>query len=275
MPPADRGAITNAIWLCSNCHKMIDDDEIRFPAGLLFEWQRNHAQRIAEQIGKAGAELRLRYEKRHLEEFGRLSYLAERLIVEKDDLWEYRLTGETLRFEMAPILRRWEALKSGLYINTTNRVSNREFFLWISDRMKEAEKIGAAFTQLMNHEFKRAWGDPGVPGDDIQIVSTCRFFAEMCLSALKWEEQVRFVCAQDVFDDVIELLKGVMGGIIDEAAKVPKFMAETFGSHTSSGTYSLNLELSLPEGWFDQISAALDRATGQVMAEIEAGEVFH
>lgn len=83
MTSAERSAITNAIWLCSNCHKLVDDDPLRYPAGLMFEWQRAHESRIAEQVGKAAAEIRHRYERRHLEEFGRLSYLAERIILEK------------------------------------------------------------------------------------------------------------------------------------------------------------------------------------------------
>lgn len=127
MESIDRSAITNAIWLCGNCHKMVDDDEVRYPAGLLFEWQRSHEQRIAEQVGKAGAEIRQRYEARHLEEFGRLSYLAERLIIEKGDIWEYQLTAEVLRFETVPVIRRWEALKRGLYMKPTIRVPLRDF----------------------------------------------------------------------------------------------------------------------------------------------------
>jgi hypothetical protein len=106
MASVDRSAITNAIWLCGNCHKLVDDDPAKYPAGLLFEWQKEHERRIAEQVGKVAAEVRQRYEKRHLEEFGRLSYLAERLIVEKGEYWEYLLTAEVLRYEIAPVIRR-------------------------------------------------------------------------------------------------------------------------------------------------------------------------
>lgn len=50
MASADRSWISNAIWLCGNCHKLIDDDPTRYPAGLLFEWQSDHELRIAEQV---------------------------------------------------------------------------------------------------------------------------------------------------------------------------------------------------------------------------------
>ncbi len=106
MTSVDRADITNAIWLCGNCHKLIDRDVARYRTGLLFEWQKEHERMISEQIGKAGAELRSRYQSRHLEALGKLSYLAERIVIEKGDHWEYRLTAEGLRYEMAPMGRR-------------------------------------------------------------------------------------------------------------------------------------------------------------------------
>lgn len=125
MTSTDRSAITNAIWLCSNCHKLVDDDPIKYPVGLLFEWQKEHERRMAEQVGKVAAEIRQRYEKRYLEEFGRLSYLSERLITEKNKYWEYLLTAEVLRYETAPIIQRWNALQRGLYVKPFVRVKKK------------------------------------------------------------------------------------------------------------------------------------------------------
>lgn len=127
----------------------------------------------------------------------------------------------------------------------------------------------------MNHAFARAWGEPGIPGDDMEIVSTCRLFAEMCSSALAWEEQVRFVTTDEAFRQVASLLPGVVGGMIDEAAKVPKFMADSFARQPVPGTYALSLELKLPDGWAEQIGEAMERAMEEVIAGIEAGEISY
>lgn len=275
MAPAGRASITNAIWLCGNCHKLVDDDEIRYPAGLLFEWQRDHARYISERVGKAGAASRLRYESRHLEELGKLSYLAERLILEKDDQWEYRLAAEVLRFEMAPVLRRWDALKREIYMKPRDRVAVRDIPAWLSDRMNEAQKISRAFYGLLNHEFERAWGKPGVPGDDALIVGTCRLFTEVCASALAWEEQVRFVSTHEEYEPVIDLLRGVVGRVIDEAAKVPEFLAGLFSGGQASGQHTLNLVLTLPDDWSDQVTAATAKAVAGILAGIEAGEISY
>lgn len=269
MTSAARSAISNAIWLCSNCHTTIDGDELRYPAGLLFEWQRAHEQWVAEQVGKAGAELRRRYEDRHLEEFGKLSYLAERLILEKGDLWEYRLTSEALRFEMAPILRRWDALRRGLYIRPHTRISREECVSFIQTKFPEILAISGALSDLINVEFARSWGEPGVAGDERAIVDTCRLFAEMCQSALTWEESVRFVSVPEYFEEVFDILRGSAGLMIEKAAEVPAFFASTFDQEVVQGKYVLDIELALPEGWSEKFSDALSRATDAYIADVQ------
>jgi hypothetical protein len=259
MSSAARSEITNAIWLCGNCHKLVDDDALKYPAGLLFEWQKEHERVIAAAVGKAGAEARGRYERRHLEEFGKLSYLAERIITEKGDCWEYLLTSEVLRFEMKYVLQRWGALKRGLYTKPHVAIGKLESLDWLLNRSAEIQGISAAFSELMNVEFARSWGEPGVAGDDLEIVTTCRLFAEMCMSALAWEESVRFVRVPEAFSEVQQLHVGVAGMLIDESAKVPAFLTEMLAGELK-GTYSLSLTLSLPDGWADEVGAALEKA---------------
>lgn len=259
MTSVDRSSITNAIWLCGNCHKLIDDDPVKYPSGLLFEWQRAHEQFIAEKVGKASARIRKKFEDRHLEEFGRLSYLSERLILEKGDLWEYRLTAEVLRFEMEPVLHRWNSFKRKLYTLPSSRVTKEDFFPWIGIKLEEIVNISYAFSELINKEFAIAWGEPGVPGKDTAIVATARLYSEMCQSALTWEESIRFSFLDEIFEELQGLLIGAAGKIIDEAAKLPVFLAETVSTNPVEGIFQLNLVLSLPEGWNDKVNAALER----------------
>lgn len=259
MTSVERSSISNAIWLCGNCHKLIDDDPARYPSGLLFEWQRAHEQVIAERVGKTSALIRKKFENRHLEEFGRLSYLAERLIIEKGDLWEYHLTAEVLRFEMEPVLNRWNALKKELYTLSSTRVTKEDFFPWFSLKMKEIRNIAHSFSEITNKEFSIAWGAPGVPGKDTAIVATARLYSEMCKNALKWEESIRFAFLDDIFEELQNLLIGTAGRIIDEAAKLPAFFAETLGTNPVEGSFKLSLVLDLSEGWSDKVDAALER----------------
>lgn len=264
MSPAVRSDITNAIWLCGNCHKLIDNDPIKYPSGLLFEWQREHEKVIAEHIGKASAAIRHRYERRHLEEFGKLSYLSERIIIEKGDLWEYHLTLEVLRFEMREIVQRWSALKRGLYVRPSERIDKQVNLLWIADRMAEAQNIAHALGELMNVEFARAWGEPGVAGNEADIIRTCRLFAEACGSALTWEETVRFATVDEIFQDLRDLFIGIVGAMIDESLKVQEFLAEMLSGEPPSGVHRLTITFELPDGWNDLIEAAMDKAADEM-----------
>ena len=260
MASSDRSAITNAIWLCGNCHKRIDDDPSRYPPGLLFEWQREHERQISEQIGKTAAEVRHRYEKRHLEEFGRLSYLAERLIIEKDAYWEYLLTAEVLRFEIAPTAQRWDALKRGLYTKPIQRIDREDSFSWLSDKSQEILLIVAAFSNLTNFELARTWGEPGVVGSDVDIVSACRLYGEVCSNTLLWEESVRFTRVDDDFSEVRDLFIGVAGEIIEQTVKIPRLLTEVITPKPTSGTYNLELTIALPAEWEKRVAAAMKRA---------------
>jgi hypothetical protein len=259
MLSADRGAIANAIWLCGNCHKIIDDDPNRFPAGLLFEWVKDHERKIGELVGKAGVELRLRYERRHLEDFGRLSYLSERIVTEKADAWEYRLTAEVLRFEMEPTIRRWRALKNGLYMRSVTYVAEDETLNWVRLKFDELGKIIRAFDHIANNEFAKAWGEPGTPGYDIEIVDTCRLFSEMCDSSLRWEEDVRFAKLATHHESIRDCLKGMVGMLIDEAAKFPEFISRVLNDEDRSGKQVLSLKLDFPAGSIDRLNREIGR----------------
>ena len=55
----NRSDIANGIWLCRNCHGMIDRDATRYPAPLLFSWRRGHETENATRLGKSNTKLLL------------------------------------------------------------------------------------------------------------------------------------------------------------------------------------------------------------------------
>ncbi len=56
MTPEERSHATNAIWLCRNCGKMVDNDEYRFPCELLQEWKAEAEDEALSEIGKTDGE---------------------------------------------------------------------------------------------------------------------------------------------------------------------------------------------------------------------------
>jgi hypothetical protein len=51
-----RAEITNGIWLCQNCAKLVDNDPVRFSTELLQEWKSTAEQEALERVGKTGPE---------------------------------------------------------------------------------------------------------------------------------------------------------------------------------------------------------------------------
>lgn len=94
----------------------------------------------------------------------------------------------------------------------------------------------------------------------MKIVNTCRLYGEICSATLAWEESVRFTKVDEAFSEVRDLCIGVAGGIIEQASRIPRFIAGALAVENPSGTHSLSLTIELPEGWKTRIGAALQRA---------------
>jgi hypothetical protein len=54
LTPAERRDVANGLWLCQKCAKLIDNDEVRHPKELLFEWRRKaeEAARVELETGR-------------------------------------------------------------------------------------------------------------------------------------------------------------------------------------------------------------------------------
>lgn len=59
---AQRKASKNAIWLCQDCAKLIDNDEARFPTDLLIQWKEEAERRALQEINATQARGRRRVE---------------------------------------------------------------------------------------------------------------------------------------------------------------------------------------------------------------------
>lgn len=260
MTSSERSDATNAIWLCRNCHKLVDADQNRFPHELLFEWRRAHDETILSMVGKAGAALRHKAAERQLAGFKDESYLAQQIVLDKPYAWEYRLTTELLRSKLHATLSRWQSLSRGLYTKPVVRIASDDVMDWWADRIHEMGEITPALSSIINEEFQASWGDPGSPGDQQAILRVCDLFAENCAAILHWEERVRFARLPDPFVSFQQLLVGVGGHLLDQVTRIPTEMSRIFsGPEKPEGTFTISIEISVPDGWNDRCQAEFDR----------------
>lgn len=56
MSPEQRGAITNGIWLCQVCAKLVDSDEHRYEVGILQKWKIDAENEAISNLQNAGGQ---------------------------------------------------------------------------------------------------------------------------------------------------------------------------------------------------------------------------
>jgi hypothetical protein len=264
MVDASRSAITNGIWLCRNCHKIVDADAAQFPAELLFEWRREHEQTVLEGLGKAGALLRQKVMAKRLAGFEGCSYLAQQIVIDRPDLWEYRLTAELLHSKLEPIKRRYEALEKGLYALSIRTIGVDDYIAWQGAQLSTLVGQVGAIGGLVNGELQESWGPPGQPGSESEILRMCSLIVEACQRLLEWEESVRFVEPPDAFSEVQALLVGIAGVCIHKVFEIPTWLMGPLSEENPSGTYEFTLVFDLPDQWVENCRRALKRAVAKL-----------
>lgn len=86
---ADRKHATNAIWLCQNCAKLVDNDEKAFPSTLLIDWKNDAEKEILLALGKTAGSVDSKSANLSTEELELLSaakHKGEILVIEVDEL---------------------------------------------------------------------------------------------------------------------------------------------------------------------------------------------
>ncbi|MGX1747421.1 MULTISPECIES: hypothetical protein [unclassified Brevundimonas] len=209
---------------------------------------------------------RERFRGRLLEPFAKASYLAQQIILDRPDYWEYKLTAELLRALAEPVLVRWRHLDRGLYTRPSQIISEDAFIQWHSAHFAEMGRFSTAFGGLINEVFADAWGEPGVSGSDLKILRACELFADLCEQLILWEEKVRFAVVPTAFEEVRELMVGIGGRFLTQLERVPTMLSNLFSGVPKTGIHSLSLELDLPTGWVERHAAALKRAERALQA---------
>ena len=256
--------ITNGLWLCRNCHKLIDNDAQRFPADLLFVWRRQHEAAILARLGRPGDQLREAISKERLRKFDGISYLAQQIILDRPRLWEYKLATEIFRSEFVPVHTRWQQLQRGLYVRKAVIVPLSEVSDWLSAKLKDASGAIAAVSPLLK-ELMDAFGLPGTSGDDEAIVNMSRLIIAAARNMLEWEEDMRFTHVPTEFHDALAALQGFTGRQIEELLRIPNELAGIVAEENPFGTRTISLVFSIPEEATKAFSLAMDRAADRIL----------
>jgi hypothetical protein len=260
---AELSDITNGIWLCRNCHKLVDNDSLRFPAELLFEWRRQHELAILQRVGRPGDKLREKIQAEHLRFFEDTSHLAQQIVLDRPRFWEFKLTAELLRSELLPIYQRWQQLKQGMYVRKSMIIPADQLPPWLSAKFNDVSRIIKSALPLLE-ELNKAFGPPSQPGNDIDILTICRLIVAAAKNLLEWEEDVRFIHVDNKFEEDFASMQGVAGHQMDQLLRIPNELSKLLAMDDPKGCHELNLVFTVPDRFVEKFQDALQRAFNKI-----------
>jgi hypothetical protein len=185
-----RSEISNAIWLCRNCHRVVDRDEAKFPADLLFLWRERHDEYVASNLGTQSDKARFDMARHELAQFEGYPPIVRRIAYDKPPGWEWSLTAALMRHLNAPLFRRLEDLRDGVCALQIVSLDDDHVMDWVSARMDEMTEMVGPLTKIIER-FNKAWGKPGEPGDVDEIHHTALLLRDSLGQIVHHEERNR------------------------------------------------------------------------------------
>ena len=274
MTDVARAEITNAIWLCRNCHKIIDSDGESYSANVLFAWRESHERYVLSELGTAGDKIRFEEHQSTASAFESCPPLIRRIVADKPNGWEFRLTAELMRHLNSPHLRRLNDLRNGLYVNPLTQVRTDEIFDWVRVQLDETSSLAEPITNLLKG-LVLSWGKPGVAGDASEIFHACCLIRDYLKQVVNHEERIYFSRVPEDCERLKSMLKDLLGSQAEKLAGIPSEMDRVVeligmdhgGTDESPTVIEKVITYEWPEGLNRQLNWELKRAAKRQSAQ--------
>lgn len=273
MTDNSRAEITNGIWLCRNCHKKIDADENRYDVNVLFTWREHHEIFVLEELGNSTDKIKLESQIENIELFKGYPPLIKRIVLDKPDGWEWRLTAELMRYLNAPVFRKIEDLRGGLYVKQQRYVRDDDLIPWVQERLAEASNMMKPFEGLLAR-LSDSWGDVGEVGDEIEIHHICCLIRDHLERIVEYEERVCFANVASENEKLVNYLKDYVASQAEKVGDIPNDLDEII-LLVSSDDFEKNKDhkitktivFELPKNWEKNFGRELKKATKRLNYE--------
>jgi hypothetical protein len=257
-----RSASANGIWLCTGCHKRIDDDPSRYTAEVLFRWREIHEMYTVNLMDNKTDAIKLEIEMQSLEAFSGFPPIARRILLDKPVFWEGELTKVLLEHLLQPLHERHQELRANMFLPDTFVVSEGDETKYIRRKMTEAVRIISSLKALYTEELIPSWGLPGESGDPKRILAVCRLIERTVGKMVDWESELEGVFLEDEdYSDVFNTLKGAIGRQLEEVLKINDLVSDVVDKvRKMKKGDTLNIDytmvFSLPDDFNEKFDAA-------------------
>lgn len=269
MRDATRSAITNAIWLCRNCHKAVDSDEVRYNADILFRWREQHEKLVTHQLGSKTDSMAVEQLDEILSQFNDYPMIIRRIAIDKPDGWELRLTAELMRHLNAPAFRRIKDLRENLYLKSRNHVQENEVNNWFVKKLGELSVLVPPMVNLIE-KLNKSWGEPGVDGDMDEIHHISKLIRDYLEQIVQFEESLSFVKVPEKYEKLLSMLQSQIGTQVLKIESMPDRLdnmvdrLEELEANPDDETTVVedSIVFEFPENWEKEFIQEMRRAFG-------------
>lgn len=266
MTDTARAEITNAIWLCRNCHKLVDTDAQKYSSEILFAWREQHEKYVHAALGSVADRIQFEQQNLRLSLFEKYPPLIRRIVTDKPDGWEWRLTAELMRYLNRPVFQKIDDLRNSLYIKPQGHIDSDDVIGWVRKRMSEAENIFAPAVSLIDR-LNTSWGAPGEPGNVEEIHHICILIRDYLEQVVLYEEQIYFANVPDEYENLVDLIKDLIGSQAEKIAEIPDALDEVVSmigadiGHEDEDPCVIEktIEFNVPEGWEKKMNRELKK----------------
>jgi hypothetical protein len=235
MTSTERSVITNGIWLCCTCAKLIDSDADSFTVDVLHVWKRKHEENRTAALG-LGIRFRLDNE-RLITLFRRESPASLQIALDKPEYWEHLLFIELARSKLRIVRESLDDLKDDVVVLPKQRLEVAELPRWVSTRTEELRTFIDVLRNIVEDRIAQSSGPDGRPSDPEVVLRAANLLAKACEGLLEWEREVARTIFPQAFDDLRRQMRGWTHGFFSEMEKIPGAMSvpieqRVAGQHT-------------------------------------------
>lgn len=251
-----RSTITNSIWLCRNCHKMIDSDADRYSAELLYIWRERHEQKILGELGSETDRIQAEIDSEEVSQFSEYPAIIRRIVLDKPEGWEFLLTAELFRYLTKDDFRKLQDLQNGMYNTVGDYIHDDQLLNWLTVRIREMSTMVEPATKLLER-LTNSWGQPGEAGDIDEIHHTCLLLERWIHQIVEYEERLYATIVSDDYQECKDVVSGILGSQALKLATIPETLHSTLEQaleHSESDSdetlvITHQIVFELPDGW--------------------------
>jgi hypothetical protein len=261
MTPEQRRIITNGIWLCRRCARLIDRDERRFSVDVLYRWKEQHEERIRRAQGGGPEENERRLLLRNA--FKGEPAAALQLVLDEPEYWHYLAMVELLRERVTRYAGRRQRLRGNLCFLRRRVLSLSDFPTWLRERGQEIQDLSDFLNVVAGQTLGPAIAKS--PPDAIGLLDAANLLGEVCEGLCAWDGDVKSAIFPPEMADLQPRILEWTDSLFEQIARLPVEMAAPLEERVG-GRYHIELQISAHPTAEETIKEAFDR-----LESLEAG----